>query len=72
MSIVINGKKVQKLRKGKGYTQEQFAEKTNLSDKQIRNIESGAVASSAETLYNISSVLEVPMEDLLSQVKGKQ
>lgn len=57
------------LRKIRGMSQEQLAEKANISRSHLSSIEAPNVAYpfSLEVLYNIADALEVQPEDLLSQ-----
>lgn len=58
------GKRIQKLRKKVGMTQEQLAEKVKLSAKYIQFIESGNRIPSLKTVYKIAHVLGVKAQDL--------
>lgn len=60
------GKNIQKARKAKGYTQESFAEKTNLSWSYISKVESGILNMSCAKIYDFAVYLDVPLEELLS------
>ncbi len=60
------GKNIQKARKAKGYTQESFAEKVNLSWSYISKVESGVLNMSCSKIYDFASYLEVPVQELLS------
>lgn len=53
------GKRLQKLRKEKGLTQEQLAEKTRLSTTFIGLLEVGMRKPSVKTLEKVASVLKV-------------
>ncbi len=70
MSVIMDGRKLREVREAKGFTQEQLAERAGMSDRHIRNMESSAITPSAETLYNLSTALEVPMNELLSVSSG--
>lgn len=65
----IIGQNIKKYRKMKGYTQEQLANKTNLSYGYIKNLEAkGVYASiSIETLQLIANVLEINMASLFEK-----
>jgi len=58
------GKRIQKLRKKAGLTQEQLAEKVKLSAKFIQFIENGNRIPSLKTVYKIARTLEVKTQDL--------
>ena len=65
MDILINlGKNIRKYRKLKGYTQEKLAEKANLSNSYISDIECGKINVPTLTLYEISLVLDVDIHKL--------
>lgn len=58
------GKKVQKLRKNLGYSQEELAEKINISRTHIGHIEQGRKSPSFKVLDKIAKVLKVKISDL--------
>ena len=58
------GKNIRELRKLKGITSKNLAERTNIADGTIRNIESGASAS-LPTLLSISNELDVSFDSLI-------
>lgn len=58
------GNRIKFLRKGKGYTQEEFSEKINIEPQSLSNIERGKFAPSIETLQKIASVLCVKPYEL--------
>jgi len=58
------GKRIQKLRKDKGLTQEEIAYKVNLSTKYIQFIEGGTRIPSLKAIYKIARVLEVKVSEL--------
>lgn len=53
------GKNIQNCRKEKGYTQESFAEKMNLSWSYISKIEAGFLNLSCGKIYDIAAALGV-------------
>lgn len=65
----IIGQNIKKYRKKLGYTQEQLANKTNLSYGYIKNLEAkGVYASiSIETLQVIANVLEIHLSVLFDE-----
>ena len=52
------GQEIKKLRLDKGMTQEELAERTNLSTRTIQRIENGEVDPRAYTLQTLASALE--------------
>lgn len=60
------GKKIKKLRKEAGLTQEQLAEKVGVSRAYMGYVEQGRNTPSLEVLEKISKVLKVPLSQLFS------
>lgn len=60
------GEKVKRLRKLRGYTQEQFAEMIDITPRNLNRIESGENFVTSETLDKILSSLNVPSDILFS------
>jgi uncharacterized Tic20 family protein/DNA-binding XRE family transcriptional regulator len=58
------GNKIQELRKEKGMTQEDLAEKTGLSVRTIQRIESGEVDPRTYTLHQIADALGIDITEL--------
>lgn len=58
------GRKIQKLRKGIGVSQEQFAFKVGISRTHIGHIEQGRKSPSLELLEKIARALKVKTKDL--------
>ncbi len=58
------GKRIQKLRKTTGLTQEEVAEKIGISRAYMGYIEQGRYSASIEVLEKIAKVLKVKMADL--------
>jgi len=58
------GQRIAELRKSKGFTQEQFAEKTDYSVEFISFVERGINAPSIEGCERIAKALCVPLKDL--------
>lgn len=70
--VKTDNEKLRKARKEMNLTQEQLAEKADLSDRHLRNMESGAADDpSAILLYNISKVLGKPMEEFFKEESEK-
>lgn len=66
--IKFDNEKLRKIRKEMNLTQEQLAEKADLSDRHLRSMESGkAEVPSAILLYNISRALGKPMEEFFKE-----
>lgn len=53
------GKRIQAIRKKKGYTQEKLAELINIEPPSLSYIETGKFAPSVETLQKLSEILQV-------------
>ena len=60
------GKAIVKLRKEKGFTQKELADKLNVSDKAVSRWETGKNYPDIETLQQLAVVLDVSVNDLLS------
>ena len=60
------GKKIKRLRKEKGLTQEQLAEKIGVSRAYMGYVEQGRNTASLEVLEKVSKVLKVPLSQLFS------
>ncbi|BCS55620.1 helix-turn-helix domain-containing protein [Geobacter sp. SVR] len=58
------GARIKELRKRRGLTQEQLAEKVDLATRYISLIEVGRSSPSLETIENIANTLEVELKDL--------
>lgn len=58
------GARIKEIRKNRGLSQEQLAEKVGLDSKFISKIEVGRNAPSLETMESIARVLEVEIKDL--------
>ncbi len=65
MRVEFNRKKLRELRVQNQLTQEQLAELSDISDRHLRNLETVGTNPSAEVLYRISCVLDVPMDELM-------
>ena len=63
------GDKLRKLRTEKGYSQEYFADKLNLSQKTISNMENDKSTISIETLKKVASELDIDLIELLADGK---
>jgi putative transcriptional regulator len=58
------GNKIQKLRKETGLTQEEFAEKLNISRTHIGHIEQGRKSPSIKLMEKIAKALRVKVKDI--------
>ncbi len=63
---VAFGRRIRKLRKGSGLTQELLADKTGLSTTFIGLLETGKRRASIKTLQRIATVLKVKVRDLIN------
>lgn len=66
------GKRIKAAREKKQLTQEQLAERVNLSPMHVSVIERGAKAPKLETLVNIANSLDVSADELLQDVVNNQ
>ena len=64
----IIGKRIQKLRQEKGYTQQQFAEKIHLSANYLSDIERGNSSARLDKLVTIINALECSADDVFTDV----
>ena len=62
---ILLGKRIRRLRRLKDYSQEQLAEKANISGKYLGEIERGLANISIEVLEGISKGLEIDLSSLL-------
>lgn len=60
------GKRIVQLRKEKGFTQKELADKLNVSDKAVSRWETGKNYPDIETLQQLATALDVSVNDLLS------
>ena len=58
------GKKIKKLRKAMGYTQEQLAELVDIDDKHLSKIENGIHLPTYKTIKKLSEVLNFNLQDM--------
>jgi len=65
---VTIGERIRALRKERGMTQKQVAEKCGMADSAIRKYESGSQTPKVETLQRIADALNVPLFSLLGSV----
>ena len=60
------GKKIQRLRKSLGFTQEELAEKINISRTHMGHIEQGRKSPSIKVMERLARILKVKLGDLFS------
>lgn len=60
------GKRIQKQRKQRGYTQEQLAEMMNVSIQMVSNLERGNKAIRIDNLINLSQILNISTDYILT------
>jgi transcriptional regulator with XRE-family HTH domain len=65
------GEVIKKLRKEKGLTQAQLAEKIGKSDRLITYVERGVARVSLGTLYDIAKALDVSVSEIFFQCEEK-
>ena len=66
VDLIAIGKRIQKLRKQRGYTQEDLAEMMNVSIQMISNLERGMKAIRIDNLINLSRILDVSTDYILT------
>ena len=65
------GKRIRKYRKLKKLSQEQLAEKINISTTHMSHIETGSTKLSLQVLVDLATILEVNTDDLIFEKKGE-
>lgn len=66
MDYIAIGKRIRKLRKEMGKTQEQIAEKADMTPVHYSHIETGNTKASLSSFIKIANALEVGVDDLLA------
>ena len=66
------GQKIRKYRKAHGFSQEQLAEKVGISVTHMSHIETGNTKLSLPVLVELAGVLEVQVDDLLSETLSER
>lgn len=68
------GEKIKRIRKKRGFTQEQLAEMIDISSRNLSNIEIGASFLKAETLEKLLIALNITTEELFANnhIKNKK
>ncbi len=64
----IIGKRIQKIRRERGYTQQQFSEKIGLSTNYLSDIERGKSSARLDKLVAIINALECSADDVFADV----
>lgn len=65
------GKRIRKYRKLKNLSQEQLAEKINISTTHMSHIETGSTKLSLQVLVDLATILEVNTDNLIFEKKGE-
>lgn len=65
------GKKIRELRKNKGLSQEQLAERLDIAINTLSNIERGNSFMTSSTLEKISKIFEVSYSELFNFIENK-
>jgi transcriptional regulator with XRE-family HTH domain len=65
------GRRIADLRRERGFTQEQFAEKVGVSEKYLQRVESGANLS-IRSLVRFANALGVPLQALVERPKAAE
>lgn len=65
----LMGKRIQEIRKKKGFTQEQVAEKMDISSKYLSSIERGKENMTLNTILSLSDALDVPLNDFTNMLE---
>ena len=63
--VIETGRRIQKLRKGKGLTQEQLASLLKVTDRHIRSVESGERNASIDLLVALANLFSVSLDYLI-------
>jgi transcriptional regulator with XRE-family HTH domain len=62
--LIAFGKNLRRLRKEKGFTQEELANEADIEISQISRIERGVINTSVFNVYSITHILEISPSDL--------
>lgn len=74
-SSIKIGKNIQNIRKSNGYTQEQLAEKAEVSSRYISDVEQDKAKPSYEVLIRICNIFNVGLDQIFSEylkIKGNK
>ena len=70
MNYIAIGNQIRKYRRLRNLSQEQLAEKINISTTHMSHIETGSTKLSLPVLVRLAEILEVPTDDILFGEKG--
>lgn len=65
------GRRVRELRKAKGWTQEQLAEKTGISTRSISSIENGVYSITLENINRLAKAFGLSLKDLFNAQRNR-
>ena len=66
------GKNIKCFREAKGFSQEQMAERLNVTRQAVSNWECGKTQPNIDMLHNISGILEISIEELIYGTKQEK
>lgn len=72
IELIAIGKRIQNRRKQLGYTQEQLAEMMNVSVQMVSNLERGNKAIRIDNLINISQIMNISTDFILTGKQNQQ
>lgn len=72
IELIAIGKRIQNRRKQLGYTQEQLAEMMNVSVQMVSNLERGNKAIRIDNLINISQIMNISTDYILTGKQSQQ
>lgn len=72
IELIAIGKRIQNRRKELGYTQEQLAEMMNVSVQMVSNLERGNKAIRIDNLINISQIMNISTDYILTGKQNQQ
>lgn len=72
IELIAIGKRIQNRRKQLGYTQEQLAEMMNVSIQMVSNLERGNKAIRIDNLINISEIMNISTDYILTGKQNQQ
>jgi DNA-binding XRE family transcriptional regulator len=62
------GERIRKIRKAKGFTQDQFAERSGLDRSHLYRVETGRQSATVRTLKTIADALDVRVKELVKDL----
>lgn len=66
----VTGDRIRNLRNGRGWSQEELADKANVSRSFMGEIERGQASATIESLEKITNALEITLEDLFRNLQS--